>query len=615
MIYFFLITHNINMSQFFKSADKIQVGQTEVSVPSENGLDYRPGGKIDIFIPPTSKFIDLSQTKLKMNVSLAIPTVGVSNGATRVQLDAQTGLHSLIRSIRIFSGRKTALLEEIEGYDILTALRFDYESNENLRAKRGLTEGGTTYDPACRGSLGSLKSQQANCVSNPYLKDASKTRTLSTSFTESSEYDFKVCQGVLHLNTGLFRNEAVFPAMLTDGLFIEILLQDSRRVFRQLDSVNRNRHLSLNPVFHSINGSDNGRETNGSWKLDTELPADKGFFITRDNNQTSTATCPFVVGEKITFVPGKDGYSSASVNASIGTIATIEQVTGVAVGTSKTKITLQANVTNTTGGNIGPTSLTRYHVVSANLQDNGSITSYEATYTVSNVEMIVKQIEVPQGYEASMMAMMKEGGTINYDYRSFTNYRASQLSTDNVANIRLPLIESRATAILCVPTDATNYSTINQISCSQTYVEYSDSKDFKQFSGRSGLVGICDQLQNYQFIYDGKINPSRPVDTKKIAGQKSISQQWCVEAEKALAMSDIEPLSFMPFRSNFFIGRALTLGRNAVYDARGKDFNLQLEYGGSDPGDPVQSKPKLWNNYVSHLRRLEIKNGGLTVIR
>ncbi len=601
------------MSQFFKSADKIQVGQTEVAVPSENGLDYRPGGKIDLFIPPTSKFIDLSQTKLKMNVSLAIPTVNASNGATRIQLDAQTGLHSLIRSIRIFSGRKTALLEEIEGYDILTALRFDYESNENLRAKRGLTEGGTTYDPACRGTRGSLKTQQGNCVSNPYFKEVKGNAALDTNFATSDDgYDFKVCQGVLHLNTGLFRNEAVFPAMLTDGLFIEILLQDSRKVFRQLDSVNRNRHLSLNPVFHSTNGSDNGSRTNGSWKNGSDLGVGKSFFITRDNNQTSTATCPFVVGEKITFVPGKADYLSASVNASIGTIAEIEQVSGATVGTSKTKITLTENVSNTTGQSLPPASASDiYHVVSANLQDNPGQTSYDPTYTVSNVEMIVKQIEVPQGYEASMMSMMKEGGTINYDYRSFTNYRASQLRTDNVANIRLPLIESRATAILCVPTDATAYPTQTMLSCSGTYIEYDDSKDFRQFSARSGLVGICDQLQNYQFIYDGKINPSRPVDTSKIAGAKSISQQWCVEAEKALAMSDIEPLSFMPFRSNFFIGRALTLGRNAVYDARGKDFNLQLEYTGAFE----QSKPKLWNNFVSHLRRLEIKNGGLMVMR
>ena len=89
----------------------------------------------------------------------------------------------------------------------------------------------------------------------------------------------------------------------------------------------------------------------------------------------------------------------------------------------------------------------------------------------------------------------------------------------------------------------------------------------------------------------------------------SISQQWAIEAEKALAMSDIEPLSFMAFQSNFFIGRALALGKNAVYDARGKDFMLQVEY----TGDNVQTKNKLWNNYVSHLRRLVIKSGSLHV--
>jgi len=122
-------------------------------------------------------------------------------------------------------------------------------------------------------------------------------------------------------------------------------------------------------------------------------------------------------------------------------------------------------------------------------------------------------------------------------------------------------------------------------------------------------VGISDNLQEYQFIYDGRINPSRKVDVSKISSKNSISQQWCIEAEKSLAMADVEPLSFRQFQSNFFIGRALALGKNAVYDARGKDFNLQVEYTGAN-----QTKNKLWNNYVAHLRRLVIKNGGLDVL-
>ena len=604
------------MSGFFTSSDKIKVGQTEVSVPSENGLNYNAGGRIELYIPPTSKFVDLSQSKLKMDVQLSIPVPTDSDGAgaMRIQLDAETGLHSLIRSIRVFTGRKTALLEEIEGYDILTALRFDYESNESLRSQRALGEGATTYDPASRGTLGTTKTIQGNCFSNPYFTKVEGSPTLSTSFTSASDgtYGLQKVKGELHLNTGLFRNEAVFPALLTDGIFIEILLQDARKVMRSLDSTNRNRRLRLNPVYHSISGSDNGRATSGSFaaKSASANASANTFFFTQDNNQTSVATFPFVVGEKVTFVSG----DNASVNGSIGTITQIEQVTGAAFGISKTKITLNEKIVNTTGetwtgGAVANSPAKQYHLVTANPEHPG-LSDYRATYVVSNVEMIVKQISVPDGYENSMMTMMKEGGTINYDYRSFTNYRYSQLVGDNVANIRLPLIESRATSVLCVPTDATTYSTKQLLSASSTYLINEAPDDVVNRTQRSAIVGIVDGLQEYQFIYDGKINPNRKVDTSKIAKKDSVSQYWSIEAEKALAMADIEPMSFMGFQDNFFVGRALALGKNAVYDARGKDFTLQIEY--TSASDP-QTKPKLWNNFVSHLRRLQIKNGGLAV--
>jgi len=587
------------MSSFFVASDKIQTGQTFVSVPSENGLDYRPGGRIDLYIPPTSKFIDLSQTKLKMNVSIALPSGALNNDTTRLQLDAETGLHSLIRSVRVFTGRKTALLEEIEGYDVLTALRFDYEKNKNMVNKRVLTDGATGYDPACRGTLGTTKTDCANCFSNPYFTKLSSA-TVNTSFAADTTNDFQTVSGELELNTGLFRNEAVFPALLTDGLFIEILLQDATKVFRKLDSTIRDRRLQLNPVFHSTNGSDNGSKTNGSGQW-TSGSAVSSFFITRDNNQTGVSTCPFVVGERIGFVTN----DNVSLNASEATITQIETVSGAAVGTAKTKITLDANVSNTTGQN-APTQVD-LHVVSRSV-DN--LSTYQPTFTVKNVEMVVAQISVPDGYENSMMQMMKEGGTMNYDYRSFTNYRYSQVSSDLVANIRLPLIESRATSILCVPTDASVYSAKQALSCSQTYLIDNEEDDVVNRSNRSGLVGIVDELQNYQLIYDGKINPSRKVDTSKISNRTSISQQWCIEAEKALAMADIEPLSFRAFRDNFFIGRALALGQNSVYDARGKDFSLQVEYtGASGP-----AKNHLWMNFVSHIRRLSIKQGSLDVL-
>jgi len=599
------------MSSFFVSSDKIKVGQTDISIPSENGLNYRPGGRIELYIPPTSKFIDLSQSKLKMNVSLAIPEPSVTKGAQKVQLDAETGLHSLIRSIRIYSGRKTVLLEEIEGYDILTAVRFDYETNDTIKGQRALVDCTTCYDQSTRGTQGTMKTVQNNITSNPFFNKVDGNPVLNTSFgaKDAGDYSFHVAKGELHLNTGLFRNEAVFPSLLTDGIFVEILLQDARRVFRSLDGPNRNRRLMLAPEFHSTNGSDGQRELNGSWAKN----AAKGtFYLTRGNNYTAVENVPFSVGEHITFA--SEEYDplatvSGSINASIGRIKQISIDRSIAgPSTDKIKIELFANVSNTTNENWSGDQ--RYFMVTAN-PENAS-TGYDPTYTISNVEMIVKQIEVPDGYEASMMSMMKEGGTMNYDYRSFTNYRYSQLKGDNVANIRLPLIESRATSIICVPTDARAYNSREMLSCSDTYRVNTDiAEDSFNNSARSGLTGISDGLQEYQFIYDGRTNPSRKVDCKKISAKDSISQQWTIEAEKALAMADIEPLSFRAFQDNFFIGRALALGKNAVYDARGKDFNLQCEY--TDATNP-QTKDKLWNNYVSHLRRLEIKNGGLSVM-
>ena len=592
------------MSSFFTSSDKIKVGQTDVSIPSENGLNYRAGGKIDLYIPPTSKFVDLSQTRLKFNVSLSIPTITATSGAQRLQLDSQTGLHSLIRSVRIFSGRKTVLLEEIEGYDILTALRFDYETNDNFKKKRALTEGSTVYDPATRGTLGTTKTDQANCFSNPYFTSGGHSggglaSPQTASFTAAKENDFRVVKGELHLNTGLFRSEAVFPAMLTDGLFIEILLQEKKKVFRKLDSTSAFRRLHLNPMFHSLNGSDNGSGLIGGSFINGATST--SFVVTRDNNQTSVQTFPFVVGQKFTLKSATGGKT----NASTSTITRIEQVTGGTVGTAKTKVTCSVFKSDM-GFTLGGSNASRAFMVDVTSDEAAT---YDPDLTVSNVELLVKQIEVPPGYEQSMIGMMKEGGTINYDYRTFTNYRHSQLSGDNVANIRLPLIESRATSILCVPTDATNYSSKQLLSGSTTYIVNEDAEDVINRSTRSGLVGISDELQDYQFIYDGKINPSRKVDCSKISAKNSISQQWAIEAEKSLAMADIEPLSFLSFQDNFFIGRALALGKNAVYDARGRDFNLQVEY----TGENVQTKNKLWNNYVAHLRRLVIKSGSLSV--
>ena len=94
-----------------------------------------------------------------------------------------------------------------------------------------------------------------------------------------------------------------------------------------------------------------------------------------------------------------------------------------------------------------------------------------------------------------------------------------------------------------------------------------------------------------------------------VVGQHApLNQQVLIEQEKALHQAGIDPLSFEAYKRNFFVGRALSL-QNGVYDARGKDFNLQVEY----QETTAPTKQKLWNCWVAHLRRIVVKGENIAL--
>ncbi len=72
------------MSRYWSADDSMKVGETKISIPSENGLDYDPGNKVQFFIPPSTKFMDGRESYLEFNVKLSLPAGAVP---TRLQLD------------------------------------------------------------------------------------------------------------------------------------------------------------------------------------------------------------------------------------------------------------------------------------------------------------------------------------------------------------------------------------------------------------------------------------------------------------------------------------------------------------------------------------------------
>jgi hypothetical protein len=668
------------MAGFWSSDDKIPVRQTKVSIPAENGLNFKSNQVINFMIPSTTEFIQPKETYLRFDVKID-DTTWAADGTQRFQLDKMGG-SVVIRDIRIYAGGAGGtLLEEIQNYNVLTGVRYSYEQNESLRNKRSLTEGASQFNPKCRSTFHNTESSTNNVTENPYF-DAYNDDTTGL---QNPIHASRKVKCLLPLHTGIFQNDKVFPCLLTDGLRIEILLESAPRCIIPLSQVSDNCHLNEKVIFHGLSGTDDNQGVGANaWDLGGGPFTD--IWVRRDNSQTTAETFPFAIGEMFDFVDSNFNQAEADETATNadspiigytcadGNPMTIESIYhypytgtgGATVGGNwgLTKITLVSGATRSAaavnnqvmgGNNAGDA---KWVMVSRTLTKASVSQMSLLDYELTDVELIIQQLEMPSGYTSKLMKMMKEGGSLNYDFLSYRNYKYSALSGDTQVNMRLPLVESRAKSIICVPTDSSVYTDktlIQGTPCEASGVaalhaliggvaQYTgfdsteaakyaydhnnelvfsatadDNEYVPNYSQRSGLVGIGDYLTNYQLFYDGKLNPSRLVDCKGVSSGRTLSQQWAIEAEKSLAMANIRPLSFRDLHENFFIGRALSL-QDGVYDARGKDFNLQLAYEGvSVIAAPINltnaapTKNKLWCNYVAHLRRLVVKGNAISL--
>tara|TARA_R110001592_G_scaffold154486_1_gene383458 strand:+ start:2111 stop:3889 length:1779 start_codon:yes stop_codon:yes gene_type:complete len=587
--------------RFWESSDKIAIGQESIVIESENNLDHTAGQKIQFQIPSNLEFINPKETYLRFDCLLE----QLSGPNSKLQLDADIGAQSLIADIRLRT-RDGQLLEEIQGYNVLVSLMYDYDCNNNFRNKRALTEGTTVNSPLCQGTNGNIITHKCDVLTNPYFKRETSASTSSSATLQ------KTAKCLLPLHTGIFQNDRVFPVLMTGDLVLEILLEENKKVVRLLDSTIQTRNLSSNPRILNLDGADASASlTNGT--------AVTSFYLDPNENSVySVENMPFAVGDKFFFL--QDDTVTVSTT---GVIARTGNIYNASNGNSYFTITGLSNesgagtipkvkVSVTAGAIDGDmTGLKKFRMVSAVSDTAYPSEVINAKYTLSNIELICQKLTMPAGYKSSLANQMKSGGVMKYDYLSYTNYRFSTLSSENMINLRLPLQNSRAKGILCIPVDASIYSMTQNSAGLGTYYQTQDSVlggKSALFSDRSGLEGIADFIEKYQFTYSNKLHPNRKVDVSLTGEKSSISQEGLIELEKALAMSEIDVRSFRKFNRNFCVGRAFSLGESGVFDTRGQDFSLQIEYGAS------QQKNKLWNCFCSHIRSLQISGADIQVI-
>ena len=586
---------------YWKADDNVRVGETKVSIPSENGLSYSPGQKIQIFVDPSNKFIDGRECYVDCNFKISLPSGAVP---TRLQLDKCTS--TIFSAIRIYDGSRGQLLEELSSYDNYVSIKYDYDKNKNIQNYRALREGCAVYQNGNRGSEGTTQSEMNNTLTNPYFKRTTGNQT--TTFSDTDFLDVKLC---LPIHSGIFADSStIFPVMMTNGLYIELDVNEAPAILNQLDGVNRNRRTELAPIFHSLNGS----STPDGW---VNGSGSDTFYISRKNNlggADSVAKMPFVVGETINFCVS-DNNGSVSTLSATATISEINLSTGADGGNGLIEVKLSASVDND-GVDITSEDFAMYSTAC------DGATSYDASFTISNVNLIVSQVHLDAGYERGMIQKVREGKAIEFDIMTWTNYKHSIQATDRQAQFQVFAQNSRAKSLLISPQDSSVYNTAQQICGKGGYVfkgsddsnstaSTKDAQDTCLINDRSSHSGICDFLSSYQYVLNGKRVPSREVSTKKIATRNSIDAFHIYELEKVLDNGGIDPKSFSAFQENFCFGRGFSAGgQKGAMDLRGKDLQVILKYQEST----APTKGKLFNSYIVHLRRLMIRDSAVDVV-
>ena len=584
------------MSSYWKVDDTMRIGQKYISIPSENGLEYSPEQKIQIFVDSSTKFMNGQDSYLDFNFQIKLPSG--SPVPTRLALD-QMGGSALIKNIRIYDGTRGTLLEEIDSYSSLCSVRYDYDTDNSARNFRALREGSGCHNVANRGTMGTSQSLMANTLTNPYFKKVTGNQSSSDTWDDTAFLKAKLC---IPLHTGIFaQNESIFPVMMTNGLYIELDTAPAGEVIKQLDSVMRTRRGKLNPFFHSLNGSLTGPD---NWVVGN-ASVSKIYVDTKNNLAGSDAVSkfPFVIGETFNFFDDDDMTSTANLSGTGS--ATISSINLSSNGLIE--VNLSPAVTND-GAGAFPIQSKQACLYSTAVEDS---TSYDVSYTISNVNLVISQVELDPGYERGMLQKVREGKNIEIDIMTATNYKNSILASDRQTSFQVFAQNSRAKSLLVIPQDASVYSAKESISATGTYeiLKNGDDEDLSLFSNRSGYTGVIDELKEIQYQINQRLVPSRPIDVSKIASRQSIDAFHLYEHEKCLDNAGIVPRSFRAFQENFVFGRGFGVNQGAL-DLRGKDLSVILKYTGTG----VPAKPKLFNSFIISVRRFLIGSGAVEVV-
>lgn len=576
--------------------------------PSDHQLEYKDGETIRFEIPPFQSFIDPRQTYLTFKVR-------VDDAPTLCTFSKKSGIHSIIDQLRIYDMNSNLQLETIQNYAELAEKLHYYSENKTIRNKRGLTE---LLEYSSRHFDGEL-------YSNHPARNADKAM-LFNSYTTGGEasYDYtanvcsdpNTCEVAVPLYSGVLGNlsKKLFPAgLLTKGLRMELDTNAAEKALNLWSGdgiCETNGDLATDVVdscrFGIVDAAGGGAavthvdlycEKNAGFNQDiigagqfvpTQAAVDAGIRPVRNQ---ATGAMNLQIGKVLR------GFTNANppVLKDIGTITRIECNAGENAGGG---VRVRVHVTAAVGalGNEFIGGAGRDNAGAAqDAKNNTCFVSKDGVFTtvprvvMSDVKLVVKTAAPPADYvnKLAKQTQTEEGAV--HDFLTYSCYRNNTSAGEQVVQLHMPTINHMATSCLTLCTESGLGEKL-----------YNDN-----------LATITDNISNYSFLVNNKLQPTRKVDMAGLNATPARTEQVALwESEKALSSARCLVRNLERQSDNLIIGRALAL-YGSVYNLKADgNLGLRVEYSTTTP----PQKNKLWINQIASVRRLVVNRDGASVI-
>jgi len=538
--------------------DTMFVPTKTISIKPEAQVDYTPSGQDQVrwLVPKYLGFFDPRGTMLKYHLEMS------GRGYSRP--DGKAGVHSLWRDLRIRDGSGSTELETIQDYNVLTASWWDWTSNDSIENKRDLFEG---------------RSANSDLDHSAYYNppaDWTAGDVTASRVPKKLEIEQPIHSGVLG-------GDKVFPVVATQGLRFEMTLDRLQR------SLVNTTDLGI-PIFFldsktaKIIGADAKTAIGDEFTMAIKQPADSATG--RGVNRGKPNNNPFDIGDALYVSDAADGAN--------------EELLGVITkfgkdGAGDLVISYIAARANAAGLASAHAAGSRVFYKTADRINGKTVTDVPAeqiaavatkiSYTISDIELLLLQVQPPAGYVDSLMKQMSSSGGLSMDFRTFQLYRVNVTTLNGITDQLIPARQRRSYSIMSVPLDTTKQNDIET----------------------SSLTGIIDNCQDYQYVHGGSLIPDRPIGLVRYTQTPArVDALHLIETEKALGNAGYAVRNLLGVPRKFMIARGFSK-YGQVYDLAAGDLSLRVTY-------DAATQDKVFEHFVQFLKRVNISSSGVMVM-